>query len=185
MKIFGGKKDKTAEQVTDAGAAAPAGEAEAPRAGLFGRMKQAVSRTRESFSAKIEDLVALTRTVDEAALEDLEAALLTSDLGVQTTTDILEALRDRAKHQAIEGGAELRALLKDQLRAILEGAQSRGIGTDGRGAGCAAAGDVSGGRERDREDDLGGQAGGVVSRAGADCAAVRGGYLPGGGHRTA
>ena len=115
MKLFGGKKDKTAEQVTDAGTA------EAPRAGLFGRMKQAVSRTRESFSAKIEDLVALTRTVDEAALEDLEAALLTSDLGVQTTTDILEALRDRAKHQAIEGGRELRVLLKEQLRAILEG----------------------------------------------------------------
>jgi fused signal recognition particle receptor len=121
MKIFGGKKDKTAEQVTDAGAAALAGEAEPPRTGLFGRMKQAVSRTRESFSAKIEDLVALTRTVDEAALEDLEAALLTSDLGVQTTNDILEALRDRAKHRAIEGGAELRALLKEQLRAILEG----------------------------------------------------------------
>ena len=49
-------------------------------------MKQAVSRTRESLSSKIEGLVALTRTVDEAALEDLESVLLTSDLGVQTTT---------------------------------------------------------------------------------------------------
>src|ERR1700760_447878 len=83
-------------------------------------MKQAVARTRESFSSKIEDIVALTRTVDESALEDLEAALITSDIGVQTTTEILDALRERAKRQAIEGGEELRSLLKASLRTILE-----------------------------------------------------------------
>jgi len=88
---------------------------------LFDRLRQAVSRTRETFSSKISDLAALTRTVDESALEELEAALLTSDLGVATTTAILDALRDRARHQAIEGGAELRDLLKTQLRSILEG----------------------------------------------------------------
>jgi len=96
---------------------------EAPKKGLFDRMRQAVSRTRESFSQKIADLAALTRTVDESALDDLETALLTSDLGVQTTTAILDALRDRARHQAIEGGAELRDLLKAQLVAILSAPQ--------------------------------------------------------------
>ena len=86
-------------------------------------MKQAVSRTRQSLSSKIEGIVALTRTVDESTLESLETALLTSDLGVQTTTRILDALRDRARRQAIEGGDELRDLLKVQLRAILEASQ--------------------------------------------------------------
>ena len=85
---------------------------EEPKPGLFDRMRQAVARTRESFSQKIADLAALTRTVDESALDELESALLSSDLGVPTTTAILEALRDRARHQAIEGGAELRELLK-------------------------------------------------------------------------
>lgn len=88
--------------------------------GFFSRMRQAVTRTRESFSTRIDDLVAMTREVDEAALEDLEAALLTSDIGVQTTTEILDALRERAKKQAIEGGAELKQLLKEQLLTILE-----------------------------------------------------------------
>jgi fused signal recognition particle receptor len=88
--------------------------------GIFDRMKRAVSRTRESLSSKIEGIVALTRTVDESSLEDLEAALLTSDLGVQTTARILDALRDRARRQAIEGGDELRDLLKQELRAILD-----------------------------------------------------------------
>jgi fused signal recognition particle receptor len=114
MKLFGGKKD-----IPDF-PAPEAGPAETPKSGLFSRMKQAVSRTRESLSSRIETIVALTRTVDESTLNDLETVLLSSDLGVQTTTAILEALRDRARRQAIEGGDELRDLLKAQIRAILE-----------------------------------------------------------------
>jgi fused signal recognition particle receptor len=100
------------------------------KTGFFSRMRQAVSRTRETFSSRIGDLVALTREVDEAALEDLETALLTSDIGVETTTAILEALRNRAKHQAIEGGTELRDLLKAQLVGILEGPQRPAVAVE-------------------------------------------------------
>jgi fused signal recognition particle receptor len=88
--------------------------------GFLSRMRDAVTRTRESLSTRINDIVALTRAVDEGALEDLESALLMSDLGVPTTTEILEALRERARKQAIEGGAELKDLLKEQIRSILE-----------------------------------------------------------------
>jgi fused signal recognition particle receptor len=123
MKLFGGKRDSAPPPAAEPETAPQSGEAASPKPGFFDRMKQAVSRTRESFSSKIEGLVALTRTVDESTLEDLESALLTSDLGVQTTTRILEALRDRARRQAIEGGEELRSLLKAQLRAILEAPQ--------------------------------------------------------------
>lgn len=93
------------------------------KVGFFDRMKEAVSRTRETFTSKIEGIVALTRTVDESTLKDLETALITSDLGVQTTAEILDALRERAKRKAIEGGAELRALLKEQILAILDAPQ--------------------------------------------------------------
>jgi fused signal recognition particle receptor len=94
--------------------------------GFFGRMREAVTRTRESFSTKIGGLVAMTRDVDESALEQLESALLASDIGVQTSTEIIEGLRDRARHEAIHGGEELRDLLKEQLRNILK-APSRAI----------------------------------------------------------
>jgi fused signal recognition particle receptor len=96
---------------------------EEPKKNFFDRMRQAVSRTRESFTAKISDIAALTRTVDESTLEELESALLSSDIGVPTTTAILDALRDRARHQAIQGGAELRDLLKEQMIAILRAPQ--------------------------------------------------------------
>jgi fused signal recognition particle receptor len=119
MKFFGGKKDASAKaRESDETEAA-----ETPKLGLFQRMKQAVSRTRESLAGKLDDLVAMTRAVDEAALDDLEMALLSSDLGVETTTAILDALRERAKHQGIEGGEELRSLLKEQIRGILEAPQ--------------------------------------------------------------
>jgi fused signal recognition particle receptor len=110
MKFFGSKNDPPASQDAE----------EQPSQSIFARMKQAVSRTRESLSSKIESIAALTRTVDEHALDELEVALLSSDLGVATTTAILDGLRDRAKRQAIEGGQELRDLLKAQLQAILE-----------------------------------------------------------------
>jgi fused signal recognition particle receptor len=87
---------------------------------VLDRMREAVTRTRESLSDRIEGVVALTREVDEAALEELEAVLLTSDLGMTTTTTILDALRDRARRQAIRDGAELKALLRTQLLAILQ-----------------------------------------------------------------
>jgi fused signal recognition particle receptor len=117
--LFGGKKEEEAEP--EALEQEPAiAEEEPARVGFFDRMKQAVTRTRESLSTRLEGVLALTRTVDESALEDLEAALLTSDLGLPTTTAILEQLRDHARRKDIDGGEELRELLKQQIRLILE-----------------------------------------------------------------
>jgi len=108
MKLFGSNQDDT--------------ETTEPQqnSGFFARMKQAVSRTRESLSSKIEGIAALTRIVDENSLEELEMVLVSSDLGVQTSTAIIDGLRERALRKAIEGGDELRELLKSELQAILE-----------------------------------------------------------------
>jgi len=118
--LFGGKKAEEAEPEAPETECASI-EDEPARVGFFDRMKQAVTRTRESLSSRLEGVLALTRTVDEAALEDLETALLTSDLGLPTTTAILEQLRDHARRKDIDGGEELRSLLKQQIRLILEG----------------------------------------------------------------
>ena len=113
MKFFGSRNDPPASQDLE----------EAAPQGLFARMKQAVSRTRESLSTKIEGIAALTRVVDEQDFEALESALLSSDIGLQTTTAILDALRERALRKDIQGGDELRALLKEQMIAILRAPQ--------------------------------------------------------------
>jgi len=87
---------------------------------IFDRMKEAVSRTRETLAVRIEDIVALTHEVDESALEELEMSLLASDLGVGTSAEIVAALRDRVKRHEVHNGAELKALLKTEIQAILD-----------------------------------------------------------------
>ena len=118
--LFGGKKAEEEAEPEALETERASVEEEPARVSIFDRMKQAVTRTRESLSSRLEGVLALTRTVDESALEDLESALLTSDLGLPTTTAILEQLRDHARRKDIDGGDELRALLKQQIRLILE-----------------------------------------------------------------
>src|SRR5580704_19476990 len=75
---------------------------EAPRKlGFFDRMKQAVTRTRESFTESISSVIALTREVDESTLNSLEPILLSADLGAPTTAVVLENLRQRALRTGI------------------------------------------------------------------------------------
>jgi fused signal recognition particle receptor len=83
-------------------------------------MRKAVSRTRDSLSERIDGVMALTREVDESALEELEMSLIASDIGVTTAAEIADKLRERAKRQQIRDGAELKELLQEQLRAILD-----------------------------------------------------------------
>ncbi|QMV18260.1 signal recognition particle-docking protein FtsY [Granulicella sp. 5B5] len=87
--------------------------------GLFDRMKQAVTRTRESLASSISSVVALTREVDEASLDDLEFALLASDIGSSTTQQIIANLRDLALRKGISDGAELKRHLKAEILSIL------------------------------------------------------------------
>jgi fused signal recognition particle receptor len=91
-----------------------------PKRGLFDRMKQAVTRTRESFTESISSIVALTREVDETTLVNLEPLLLAADLGAPTTALVMENLRQRALRTGIQGGDELKQLLKSELKAILD-----------------------------------------------------------------
>jgi fused signal recognition particle receptor len=98
----------------------PEPEAEPLQArGLFDRMKQAVTRTRESLANSVASVVALTREIDIASLDDLELALLASDIGSSTTNEILTNLRERALRQGIGSGAELKLLLKAEILRIL------------------------------------------------------------------
>ena len=111
-RLFGSKKSPEAEEPV-----------EAPAVGLLARMKQAVTRTRESLAAKLDDVLAMTRPVDEDALEKLEAALLTSDLGLPTTTAILKEVREQARRDGIDSGSQLRQILARQLLALLNATQ--------------------------------------------------------------
>ena len=94
------------------------------KAGLFDRLKEAVSRTRENLSDRIEEAVAFNKEIDRNTLDDLEGTLLGADLGSATTHQVLEGLRERADRKQIKDVEELKRLLKDELLAILNAANT-------------------------------------------------------------
>lgn len=95
------------------------------KSGLFDRMKEAVTRTRESLSERIEDIVSFGKEIDRDTLDDLEATLIGADLGTTTTHEVLEKLRERADRKQIADAAELKRLLKEELLAILNATPPR------------------------------------------------------------
>ena len=90
------------------------------KAGFLERMKEAVSRTRENLSDRIEEVVAFAKEIDRSTLDDLEATLIGADLGTTTTHEVLEKLREKADRKQIRNVDELKRLLKEELLAILE-----------------------------------------------------------------
>jgi fused signal recognition particle receptor len=91
------------------------------------RMKEAVTRTRENLSERIDEVVAFTKEIDRATLDDLEATLIAADLGTTTTHEVLQKLRDKADRKQIGNVDELKRLLKDELLAILTAANMQPV----------------------------------------------------------
>jgi fused signal recognition particle receptor len=92
---------------------------EPKKPGFFERMKQAVSRTRENLSERIEEVVSYRTEIDRQTLDDLEATLIGADLGTATTHEVLEALREKADRKQIGNVNDLKRLLKDELLNLL------------------------------------------------------------------
>lgn len=94
-------------------------EEEPKKQGIFERMKQAVSRTRENLSERIDDVVSINAEIDRNTLDDLEATLIGADLGTKTTEQLLTALREKADRKQIADVIELKRLLKEEVRNVL------------------------------------------------------------------
>jgi fused signal recognition particle receptor len=91
------------------------------------RMKEAVTRTRENLSERIEEVVSFGKEIDQATLDDLEAILLSADLGTSTTDEILGKLREKANYKQIKNVDELKRLLKEEILTILATVDSRPV----------------------------------------------------------
>jgi len=100
---------------------------EQQKPGLFDRMKEAVTRTRENLSQRIEEVVSIGKEIDRATLDDLEATLIGADLGNTTTREVLDKLRDKADRKQIKNTDELKRLLKEELLNILNAANIRPV----------------------------------------------------------
>jgi fused signal recognition particle receptor len=88
--------------------------------GFLNRLKKAVASTKAQLVEKIEEIVESKASLDETVLDHLEATLITADLGVPTTQDILGLLKQQISQGKLRETAQLRPAVEQGILAILE-----------------------------------------------------------------
>ncbi len=84
------------------------------------RLKTGVQKTRAGLLSRLEDVLAGKKEIDGDLLEQLEYTLLGADLGVTTTTEILELARQRVDRKLAGDAGELRQLIREHLLEVLK-----------------------------------------------------------------
>jgi fused signal recognition particle receptor len=102
-----------------------------PEPTLIERLKTSVTKTRTELAARVEQLLTGDRPVDPELLKELESALLSADIGVRTTKEVLAALRQQVNEHKLVDAMELKKELKRQIVRILE---APAAGFSGNGA---------------------------------------------------
>ena len=92
--------------------------------GFFEKLKQGLSKTKESFNEKVNNVFKNFRKVDEELLEELEEALIMSDVGMETSVKIIDNLRDKIKTKKIEDSEEVKNELRLEMQEILDSVDS-------------------------------------------------------------
>src|SRR5438034_4198806 len=79
-----------------------------PEPTLLERLKSSVSKTKAALSETVDTIFLGERKIDPSILKDLETALLSADLGVKTTREILDAVREKLDRNALTDAAQLK-----------------------------------------------------------------------------
>src|SRR5437763_7375061 len=112
---------------------------------LLDRLKKSVSKTKAALSETVDTIFLGERKIDPSILKDLETALLSADLGVKPTREILDAVREKMDRNALADAAHLKQEIKSHIIRILntpvrpDVATGSGISTSQNGSGNAAS----------------------------------------------
>lgn len=93
------------------------------------KYKEGMKKSRNTFSGKINDLIARYRKVDEDFFEELEEVLITADVGVMTVMDLIDELKMEVKRQNIKDTSEVKNVISEKLVEIYHGDDDEEIKT--------------------------------------------------------
>ena len=91
--------------------------------GFFDKLKSGLGKTRDSINDKFNNVFSSFRKVDEEMLEELEEALITSDIGMETSVEMIDKLRNKIKKEKIEDEQDVRKALKEIMKETLDVAE--------------------------------------------------------------
>ncbi len=86
--------------------------------GFFSKLKEGLSKTKNSFNEKMNNVFSNFRKVDEELLEELEEVLIMSDVGVDTSVKIINNLRNRIKKEKIEDEEGVKQALREEIKQV-------------------------------------------------------------------
>lgn len=87
--------------------------------GLFDKLKQSLSKTKESINEKFNDVIKTFKKIDDDLFDELEEILIMSDLGVNTSMDVIEKLREASQEKKLRDSYELKGELNRIMTDIL------------------------------------------------------------------
>ncbi len=102
--------------------------------GVFGKLKESLSKTRESINEKFENVVKSFVKIDDDLFDELEEMLIMSDVGVNTSVYIVDELRNAAKEKRLTDSGELREELRTILTDILQVDEEEKLALSGKPA---------------------------------------------------
>ena len=88
--------------------------------GFFDKLREGLGKTKKTLNEKINYVFANFRKVDEDLLDELEEALIMSDIGIETSTKIINELRTRIKKENIQDEEAVRRVLKEEMIKLLD-----------------------------------------------------------------
>lgn len=90
------------------------------RKGFFAKLKEGLTKTRNSITGRMDEIIKYYREIDDDFFDELEETLILGDVGVQTTDEIITYIRQRVKDEKIGDTAKIKDILKEKIASILE-----------------------------------------------------------------
>ena len=97
--------------------------------GFFDKLKEGLSKTKNAFVSQEDNLFKSFVKVDEELFDELEELLICADVGVGTTEEILEKLRDRGKSERMTDGEQVKTALREIMADMIGEGEPLKLGT--------------------------------------------------------
>lgn len=88
--------------------------------GFLAKLKEGLSKTKKNLTEQIESIIFQHKKIDDDFLDELEEILITSDMGVETTMDIIEYIKEETKKRKLEDTLEIKNVIKEYLVNVLK-----------------------------------------------------------------
>ncbi|MCE5310198.1 MAG: signal recognition particle-docking protein FtsY [Acidobacteriales bacterium] len=91
--------------------------------GFFDKLKRGIEKTRAGLTSRIEEVLSTTKKIDEDLLEELEYTLISADIGVKTTEEVLSSIRQKVDRNLVNDAGELKHLIREHLLQVLQSSE--------------------------------------------------------------